>query len=38
MPKKKAEEKKFEDCIDVIDQCKDWFVAKNPQAYMILLD
>ena len=25
-------------CRDVIDQGKDWFLAKNPQAYMILLD
>ena len=25
-------------CIDVIDQGKDWFLARNPQAYMALLD
>ena len=25
-------------CIDVINQGKDWMLAKNPQAYMILLD
>ena len=25
-------------CIDVINQGKDWFLARNPQAYMILLD
>jgi len=25
-------------CIDVINQGKDWFLAKNPQAYMTLLD
>ena len=25
-------------CIDIIDQGKDWFLARNPQAYMILLD
>ena len=25
-------------CIDVIDQGKDWFLARNPKAYMILLD
>ena len=24
--------------IDVINQGKDWMLAKNPQAYMILLD
>jgi hypothetical protein len=27
-----------EACIDVIDQGKDWFLARNPQAYMTLLD
>ena len=27
-----------DECIDVIDRGKDWFLAKNPQAYMILLD
>ena len=25
-------------CIDVINQGKDWILAKNPQAYMTLLD
>ena len=25
-------------CIDIIDQGKDWFLARNPQAYMTLLD
>ena len=25
-------------CIDIIDKGKDWFLAKNPNAYMILLD
>jgi len=25
-------------CMDVIDQGKDWFLARNPQAYMTLLD
>ena len=25
-------------CIDVINQGKDWMLAKNPQAYMTLLD
>jgi hypothetical protein len=25
-------------CIDVINQGKDWMLAKNPKAYMILLD
>jgi hypothetical protein len=24
--------------IDVIDKGKDWFLIKNPNAYMILLD
>ena len=24
--------------IDIINQGKDWFLAKNPQAYMTLLD
>ena len=27
-----------DDCIDVINQGKDWMLAKNPQAYMTLLD
>ena len=27
-----------DDCIDVIDRGKDWFLSKNPNAYMILLD
>ena len=26
------------DCIDIIDQGKDWFIIKNPNAYMKLLD
>jgi len=25
-------------CIDIINQGKDWFLAKNPKAYMALLD
>ena len=25
-------------CVDVINQGKDWMLAKNPQAYMTLLD
>ena len=25
-------------CIDIMNQGKDWFLAKNPQAYMTLLD
>ena len=25
-------------CIDVMNQGKDWMLAKNPQAYMTLLD
>ena len=25
-------------CIDVINQGKDWMLAKNPKAYMTLLD
>ena len=25
-------------CIDIIDQGKDWFIIKNPNAYMKLLD
>ena len=25
-------------CIDVINQGKDWFLARNPQAYTTLLD
>ena len=25
-------------CIDIIDQGKDWLLAKNPKAYMALLD
>jgi hypothetical protein len=29
---------KVDRCIDIIDQGKDWFLAKNPQAYMTLLD
>jgi len=29
---------KVDRCVDLIDQGKDWFLAKNPQAYMTLLD
>ena len=25
-------------CVDIINQGKDWFLLKNPQAYMTLLD
>ena len=25
-------------CIDIINQGKDWFLARNPKAYMTLLD
>ena len=28
----------IDSCIDVIDQGKDWFLARNPKAYMTLLD
>ena len=28
----------IDSCMDVINQGKDWFLAKNPQAYMTLLD
>ena len=28
----------IDECIDVIQQGKDWFIIKNPNAYMILLD
>ena len=28
----------IDSCMDVIDQGKDWFLARNPQAYMTLLD
>jgi len=28
----------IDQCIDVINQGKDWFLARNPQAYMTLLD
>ncbi len=28
----------IDDCIDIIDRGKDWFIIKNPNAYMILLD
>ena len=28
----------IDECVDVINQGKDWFLAKNPQAYMTLLD
>jgi len=28
----------IDECIDAINQGKDWFLARNPKAYMILLD
>ena len=28
----------IDECIDIIDRGKDWFIIKNPNAYMILLD
>ena len=28
----------IDECVDVINQGKDWMLAKNPQAYMTLLD
>jgi len=28
----------IDECIDIIRQGQDWFLAKNPEAYMILLD
>jgi len=28
----------IDECIDVIQQGKDWFIIKNPNAYMVLLD
>ena len=28
----------IDECVDAINQGKDWFLARNPQAYMILLD
>ena len=28
----------LDDCIDIITKGKDWFLIKNPNAYMILLD
>ena len=28
----------IDECIDVIHQGSSWFLAKNPSAYMILLD
>ena len=28
----------IDQCVDVINQGKDWMLAKNPQAYMTLLD
>ena len=28
----------LDDCMDIIDRGKDWFLIKNPNAYMILLD
>ena len=29
---------KIDECIDVIDRGKDWFLSRNPDAYMKLLD
>jgi len=28
----------IDECIDIINQGKDWFILKNPNAYMKLLD
>ena len=28
----------YDRCIDIMNQGRDWFLAKNPQAYMTLLD
>ena len=28
----------IDECIDIMRQGQDWFLAKNPEAYMILLD
>ena len=28
----------LDECIDLINQGKDWFIIKNPDAYMKLLD
>ena len=28
----------IDECIDIIRQGQDWFLARNPDAYMILLD
>ncbi len=28
----------IDECIDAMNQGKDWFLAKNPQAYITLLD
>ena len=28
----------IDECIDIINQGKDWFLIKNPNAYMKLLD
>ena len=28
----------IDECIDIIQRGKDWFLLKNPNAYMILLD
>ena len=28
----------YDRCIDIMNQGKDWFLTKNPQAYMTLLD
>jgi len=29
---------KIDECIDIATKGKDWFLVKNPQAYIILLD
>ncbi len=28
----------IDECLDIMDQGKDWFIIKNPDAYMKLLD
>ena len=28
----------LDECIDIINKGKDWFIIKNPEAYMKLLD
>ena len=28
----------MDQCIDIMNQGQDWFLARNPSAYMILLD